>query len=55
MFFDNISKLDKNALNNKIIFYSGTNGIVFPMKYLTFFENIISNNLFLKIINVTSY
>lgn len=36
-------------LNNKIIFDSGTNGIVFPMRYLNFFENIISNDLFLKI------
>ena len=37
------------SLNNKIIFDSGTNGIVFPMRYLNIFENIISNDLFLKI------
>ena len=36
-------------LNNQIIFDSGTNGIVFPMRYLNIFENIISNDLFLKI------
>lgn len=36
-------------LNDQIIFDSGTNGIVFPMRYLNIFENIISNDLFLKI------
>ena len=44
-------------LNNKIIFDSGTNGIVFPIKYLDIFKNIISNNNFLsknkcKLVNV---
>ena len=44
-------------LNNKIIFDSGTNGIVFPIKYLDIFKNIISNNAFLsknkcKLVNV---
>ena len=32
---------------NKIIFDSGTNGIVFPIKYLNIFKNIIENNFFL--------
>ena len=31
-------------MNSKIIFDSGTNGIVFPIRYLDFFKNIISNN-----------
>ena len=44
-------------LNSKIIFDSGTNGIVFPIKYLDIFKNIISNNNYLlknkcKLVNV---
>ena len=44
-------------LNSKIIFDSGTNGIVFPIKYLEIFKNIISNNNYLsknkcKLVNV---
>ena len=38
--FDNVSI----NINNKIIFDSGTNGIVFPIKYLKYFNEIISNN-----------
>ena len=36
-------------INNKIIFDSGTNGVVFPLIYLDYFNDIISNNdLFVK-------
>ena len=34
-------------INTKIIFDSGTNGIVFPFNYLEIFNNIIKNNKFL--------
>ena len=37
---DNISIF----MNSKIIFDSGTNGIVFPFRYLDSFKNIISHN-----------
>ena len=32
------------TMETEIVFDSGTNGIIFPMKYKEFFENIIKNN-----------
>ena len=51
--YSNFWKCDMNSIkidnvpismNSKIIFDSGTNGIVFPFRYLDIFKNIISSN-----------